>query len=95
MDASVIGSPPISVIVLAGKQAVTRASLFFFPYWTLSLISLTLSTLPTSPSLPPGLRRRGYTAGILNAFCKDIGVTRNENIIQARLCLSFAPLVLS
>lgn len=29
-----------------------------------------------------GLRRRGYTANILNAFCKDIGVTRNENVIQ-------------
>lgn len=29
-----------------------------------------------------GLRRRGYTAEILNAFCNDIGVTRNENVIQ-------------
>ena len=29
-----------------------------------------------------GLRRRGYTSEILNAFCLDIGVTRNENVIQ-------------
>lgn len=36
---------------------------------------------PRMPTIK-GLRRRGYTADILNAFCKDIGVTRNENIIQ-------------
>jgi glutamyl/glutaminyl-tRNA synthetase len=34
--------------------------------------------------LHTGLRRRGYTAEILNTFCKDIGVTRNENVIQVR-----------
>jgi glutaminyl-tRNA synthetase len=34
------------------------------------------------PRLPTiiGLRRRGYTAGSINAFCRDIGVTRNYNI---------------
>jgi len=36
----------------------------------------------TTRHTTPGLRRRGYTAEILNAFCKDIGVTRNENLIQ-------------
>lgn len=36
---------------------------------------------PRMPTIK-GLRRRGYTADILNAFCKDIGVTRNENVIQ-------------
>ena len=29
-----------------------------------------------------GLRRRGYTASIVNAFCKDIGATRNANTVQ-------------
>lgn len=29
-----------------------------------------------------GLRRRGYTPEALNAFCADIGVTRNSNVIQ-------------
>jgi glutaminyl-tRNA synthetase len=29
-----------------------------------------------------GLRRRGYTPAILNAFCRDIGVTRNFNHVQ-------------
>lgn len=28
-----------------------------------------------------GLRRRGYTAPAINAFCRDIGVSRNENTI--------------
>ena len=33
-----------------------------------------------------GLRRRGYTAAGINAFCRDVGVTRNANLIQmARL----------
>ena len=31
---------------------------------------------------PQGLRRRGYTPAILNAFCRDIGVTRNENVVE-------------
>ena len=36
---------------------------------------------PRMPTIS-GLRRRGYTADIINSFCKDIGVTRNENLIQ-------------
>ena len=28
-----------------------------------------------------GLRRRGYPAEAINAFCRDIGVTRNENLV--------------
>jgi len=33
-----------------------------------------------------GLRRRGYPPEAINAFCRDIGVTRNENVIEmARL----------
>ncbi len=36
------------------------------------------------PRIPTinGLRRRGYTAEALNAFCRDIGVSRNDNIIE-------------
>jgi len=29
-----------------------------------------------------GLRRRGYTSEAINNFCRDIGVTRTENVIQ-------------
>jgi hypothetical protein len=29
-----------------------------------------------------GLRRRGYTPEAINAFCRDIGVSRSENIIM-------------
>ena len=29
-----------------------------------------------------GLRRRGYTAAIINAFCRDVGATRNANLVQ-------------
>ncbi|CAM9417946.1 unnamed protein product [Laminaria digitata] len=29
-----------------------------------------------------GLRRRGYTPDVLNNFCEDIGVTRNDNLIE-------------
>lgn len=36
---------------------------------------------PRMPTLR-GLRRRGYTAEILNAFCADIGVTRHNNVVQ-------------
>ncbi len=36
------------------------------------------------PRIPTinGLRRRGYTAEALNAFCKDIGVSRSDNVIE-------------
>jgi glutaminyl-tRNA synthetase len=30
-----------------------------------------------------GLRRRGYTPAAINAFCRDIGVTRNDNTIES------------
>jgi len=38
------------------------------------------------PRIPTinGLRRRGYTAESINAFCRDIGVTRNDNTIDYR-----------
>ena len=29
-----------------------------------------------------GLRRRGYTPEAINAFCRDIGVSRNENTVE-------------
>lgn len=29
-----------------------------------------------------GLRRRGYTPEGINNFCRDIGVTRNQNVID-------------
>lgn len=36
---------------------------------------------PRMPTIK-GLKRRGYTPSILNAFCNDIGVSRNNNIVQ-------------
>jgi len=36
---------------------------------------------PRMPTIS-GLRRRGYTKEILNAFCMEIGVTRNFNTVQ-------------
>ena len=36
---------------------------------------------PRMPTIR-GLRRRGYSADIINAFCRDIGATRNENHVQ-------------
>jgi len=36
---------------------------------------------PRMPTIK-GLRRRGYTAKAVNRFCSDIGVTRNENLIE-------------
>jgi glutaminyl-tRNA synthetase len=37
---------------------------------------------PRMPTIK-GLRRRGYTPNILNEFCRDIGATRNQNLVQA------------
>jgi glutaminyl-tRNA synthetase len=36
------------------------------------------------PRIPTinGLRRRGYTAEAINAFCRDIGVSRNDNTVE-------------
>ena len=36
---------------------------------------------PRMPTIQ-GLRRRGYTPAIINAFCREIGVTRNMNVVQ-------------
>jgi glutaminyl-tRNA synthetase len=36
---------------------------------------------PRMPTIK-GLRRRGYTREIINTFCRDIGVTRNENLVE-------------
>ena len=36
---------------------------------------------PRMPTIK-GLRRRGYTPEILNSFCEEIGVTRNNNSVQ-------------
>jgi glutaminyl-tRNA synthetase len=36
---------------------------------------------PRMPTIK-GLRRRGYTPEILNTFCTEIGVTRNENTVE-------------
>ena len=36
---------------------------------------------PRMPTIQ-GLRRRGYTPAVLNAFCREIGVTRNSNVVQ-------------
>lgn len=40
---------------------------------------------PRMPTIK-GLRRRGYTAEILNKFCEDIGVTRCAGGRHALLC---------
>jgi len=44
---------------------------------------------PRMPTIK-GLRRRGYTPAILNAFCKDIGATRNANVVQYERLNAFA-----
>jgi len=36
---------------------------------------------PRMPTIK-GLRRRGYSPEIMNAFCNDVGVTRNFNFVQ-------------
>ena len=42
-----------------------------------------------------GLRRRGYTAQIINQFCQDIGATRAANIVEMKKLEQTARLVLS
>ena len=37
-----------------------------------------------------GLKRRGYSANIINAFCRDIGATRNENHVQIERLFAIA-----
>jgi len=48
---------------------------------------------PRMPTIK-GLRRRGYTPDVLNAFCRDIGVTRNDNTIQYEKLQSWARQIL-
>jgi glutaminyl-tRNA synthetase len=36
---------------------------------------------PRMPTVS-GLRRRGYTAAIINAFCNDVGATRAANVVE-------------
>jgi glutaminyl-tRNA synthetase len=36
---------------------------------------------PRMPTIA-GLRRRGYTAAILNSFCHDVGATRAQNVVE-------------
>jgi glutaminyl-tRNA synthetase len=38
---------------------------------------------PRMPTIS-GLRRRGYTAKALNAFCDEVGATRNMNVVEAK-----------
>lgn len=46
---------------------------------------------PRMPTIS-GLRRRGYSPDALNAFCDDVGVTRNENYIEYSRLQHFARL---
>jgi len=46
---------------------------------------------PRMPTIS-GLRRRGYSADAINAFCRDVGVTRNENFIEYARLQHFARL---
>ena len=46
---------------------------------------------PRMPTIS-GLRRRGYSADAINAFCRDVGVTRNENFIEYGRLQHFARL---
>ena len=46
---------------------------------------------PRMPTIS-GLRRRGYSASAINAFCRDVGVTRNENFIEYGRLQHFARL---
>ena len=44
---------------------------------------------PRMPTIS-GLRRRGYSPSAVNAFCRDVGVTRNENFIEYSRLQHFA-----
>lgn len=46
---------------------------------------------PRMPTIS-GLRRRGYSPAAINAFCDDVGVTRNENLIEYSRLQHFARL---
>jgi glutaminyl-tRNA synthetase len=49
---------------------------------------------PRMPTVS-GLRRRGYTAAIINQFCTDIGATRAANVVEMDKLSSTARLLLS
>ena len=49
---------------------------------------------PRMPTVS-GLRRRGYTAQIINTFCTDIGATRAANVVEMDKLSSTARLLLS
>lgn len=38
--------------------------------------------LPAARCPHAGLRRRGATPASINAFCREIGITRNDNIVH-------------
>mmetsp|Transcript_43751 Transcript_43751/g.119618 ORF Transcript_43751/g.119618 Transcript_43751/m.119618 type:complete len:537 (-) Transcript_43751:123-1733(-) len=61
----------ISYVVLSKRKLLKLINTGFFHGWD----------DPRMPTIS-GLRRRGYTASALNRFCEDIGVTRNENLIE-------------
>jgi glutaminyl-tRNA synthetase len=44
---------------------------------------------PRMPTIS-GLRRRGYTADVLNAFCNDVGATRSANVVEMHKLHSIA-----
>jgi len=49
---------------------------------------------PRMPTIS-GLRRRGYTREILNAFCNDVGATRASNVVEMEKLSQIARLNLS
>jgi len=49
---------------------------------------------PRMPTIS-GLRRRGYTADIINSFCQDVGATRAMNVVEMDKLYQTARLTLS
>ena len=49
---------------------------------------------PRMPTIS-GMRRRGYTAEILNTFCNDVGATRASNVVEMSKLQQTARLLLS
>ena len=47
----------------------------------LSWEDMSTSNLQPPTSNFPGMRRRGITPAAINNFCREIGITRNDNII--------------
>ena len=61
----------IEYVVLSKRRLIKLVDIGFVRGWD----------DPRMPTIK-GLRRRGFTAQALNKFCCDIGVTRNENLIE-------------